>query len=140
MAIPRVKISGLQHVKKALSELAPKVEKKVIRDAIRTAAKPILAEIKNLVPVGETGDLKKSLKIRVVKKKKKGTIAFLIGSSAKGFRNSEQYYGAFLELGTRKQKPLGFIRKAYDEKGKEAADEAMRLILEGLNRIVTSGQ
>lgn len=46
-------VDGIGELTKALAELTPKLEKKVLRQAMRKAAKPILAQAKANAPVGQ---------------------------------------------------------------------------------------
>jgi HK97 gp10 family phage protein len=59
MAKAGVHILGGLELGKALAELTPKLEKKVLRQAMRKAAKPILAQAKANAPVSKPSYLRK---------------------------------------------------------------------------------
>lgn len=52
-------VDGLGELTKALAELTPKLEKKVLRQAMRKAAKPILAQAKANAPVSKPAYLRR---------------------------------------------------------------------------------
>jgi HK97 gp10 family phage protein len=84
----KLKIQGLDAVKKAFKELEPKLAKKVIAQAERKALAPIKAAVVASAP-RKTGDLRRSIRIRVAKgprKSGKKTIAMglLVGAGSKG--------------------------------------------------------
>ena len=60
MAI-RIQLLGGKELDRQLKALDKKMGKKIVRSAVRKAAKPVLATVKSLVPV-KSGRLKKSLK------------------------------------------------------------------------------
>lgn len=95
------KLEGVEELIKKLRTLRGAQMRKVYRQAMRAAARPILATAKNIVPIG-SGRLQRSLKIRALKRSKKligvqvtpGTRVQLgIPGSAKGF------YPTHIELG-----------------------------------------
>ena len=67
-----VSISGLDELQKQLEEFPAKIEKNIMRGAIRAGLKPIVEEAKALCPT-KTGALRKSIRIK--------------------FRNRSQQYG-----------------------------------------------
>lgn len=107
------KIEGLEELEKKLVELG-KQSKKLMRKALRKAAKPTLSEAKALVPV-KTGAVQRSLKIRSGKSGK-GRVSIIIGTAKKWFTGTF-FYGAFQEfthyIGSRK---LGNKRHVYQGK------------------------
>lgn len=123
-------ITGMQQLKKQLSALPEKVQKKIYRQAMRPAMKIIHKEIiDNTVPV-DTGMLKDSLKVRAAKRSKQ-YVGVDIVTEAKDFTKTKDgaetetpYYSAFLELGTKHIEARGYMRRAVDNKGEEALDVA----------------
>lgn len=145
-------LSGFKELKAALDELPGKLEKKVIRKALRAGAKVIQKQAKANVPV-KTGKLKKAIKVRAGKKRKKGLISVLVQVGAGDFKGTT-FYGGPLEYGYEKvpvirlkngkwgsaprgtkptttMAPLGFMRRAFDTKQKEATDVIARQIRVG---------
>ncbi len=91
-----IEVEGLEELVSALKQLPEKLERQVLRRAIKTAALPMLARAKELCPV-ETGRLRDSLRLRMRANKKKGVAALIeIGPGA--FKG-DTYYGAMVELG-----------------------------------------
>lgn len=128
-------ISGGEALAAALAEIPKAMEKKILARAMRDAAKPMLDDAKRLAPV-LTGQLRKSIKIRSIKRNRKGRVGVVI-STEKGFFKGETFYGAFLEFGTKKLPARPFIRPAFEaNKARSAkiAGEAIKLGLEDVAR------
>ena len=82
-----IKIDGLAELGKQLESLPAKVAKKILRPAIRKASKPLAAECKATAPVGPTGNLKRSFKVRAMKMKgrrRKNGVGVVITSPGSG--------------------------------------------------------
>jgi HK97 gp10 family phage protein len=84
----RIKVTGIDAVRKAFKELEPKLARRVIQQAERKALAPIKAAIIAGAPEN-TGDLKRSVRIRIAKGPRKSgrrTIAMgiLVGGASKG--------------------------------------------------------
>lgn len=107
-----IQIRGGEELAAALESLGPAMEKKILRSAMREAAKPILDDAKRRAPV-LTGQLRKSLKIRAIKRNRKGQVGVVI-STAKGFFKGDEFYGAFHEFGTKRMPARPFIRPAFE--------------------------
>jgi HK97 gp10 family phage protein len=97
-------LEGVEDLVKQLRKLRGTAIRKVYRQAVREAARPVLATAKQIVPV-DTGRLKRSLKIRAGRRSRRiisvvvkpGTRSELgIAPDASG------YYPAHIELGFRR--------------------------------------
>lgn len=86
-------IAGGRELNDLLQTLAPKVERNIMRGALRSGAVVIRDEIKRRAPVA-SGDLRDS--IRVTTRAKKGTVS----ASAK-VGNQTAWYAHLVEFGTR---------------------------------------
>ena len=64
-----ISVLGNKQLQKQLKLLEGNMQKKIVRQALRAAAKPVLASAKAKCPVGKTGRLKKSLKLRAMKQR-----------------------------------------------------------------------
>lgn len=84
-----VKVKGLSELAKFMHELPEKVEKNVMRGALRAGAKVLEAEVIKNVPV-EMGDLKASIKVST--RNKRGEITASV--------KSERFYARMVEFGT----------------------------------------
>lgn len=91
-----VKIRGLAELEKALAELPAKIERNIVRSALRAAAKVTLEEAKRQVPV-RSGKLRDSLRVstRVVKGKPVATI------TAGGSKKGAPFYAHLVEFGAK---------------------------------------
>jgi HK97 gp10 family phage protein len=73
------KVTGAQEARAAVDELANKIGRGAMRDALTKAGRLVVAKVKTLAPVGATGLLKKSIRQKVITKPKKQSVTVLIG-------------------------------------------------------------
>lgn len=140
MATQRLYITGIKQIDRRLKLLPLKVQKKIIRPAIRDGLKLVKAEMAVQAPV-DTGLMKKSIKIKAVAKRKVGRIAMLVQISGKvaglvktSKSGKRTFYPAAVEWGSRDHPPNPFGRRAYTGAGPAARDLAMQKILDGTLR------
>lgn len=117
-----VKIKGFAELDKALAELPAKIEKNIIRSALRAAAKITEAEAKRQVPV-RTGKLRDSIRVSTKLVKGKPLATVTAGASKKG----GPFYAHLVEFGAKahfikpkKAKSLflaGVFREGVDHPG-----------------------
>lgn len=124
-------ITGVLELDWALKELPIRLGKKVIRQAIRQALRPVKAAVEANAPV-DTGKLKSKVRIRAGKGKK-GTIKLVVRIGEGDFAG-QTFYAAMVEYGTSKQPGQHYMLRAYESTRIQARDEAIRLILEGVER------
>jgi len=125
---------GLTIDKKELAEIARNLEslnmtdsknKTILRQAMRKAAKPILTELKGLVPK-DSGQLRKSLAVINGKNRRGVSPSVYIGPRVKGaFANENKtgFYFYFLEYGFRGVAGLRMLDKAARSKGSKALND-----------------
>jgi len=125
---------GLTIDKKELAEIAKNLEslnmsdsknKTILRQAMRKAAKPILSELKGLVPK-DSGQLKKSLAVINGKNRRGVAPSVFIGPRVKGaFANENKtgFYFYFLEYGFRGVAGLRMLDQAARSKGSQALND-----------------
>jgi len=125
---------GLTINKKELAAIARNLEslnmsdsknKTLLRQAMRKAAKPILSELKGLVPK-DSGQLRKSLSIINGKNKKGVAPSVFVGPRVKGaFANENKtgFYFYFLEYGFRGVAGLRMLDQAARSKGSQALND-----------------
>ena len=128
---------GLTIDKKELAEIARNLEslnmsdsknKTLLRQAMRKAAKPILSELKGLVPK-DSGQLRKSLAIINGKNRRGVAPSVYIGPRVKGaFANENKtgFYFYFLEYGFRGVAGLRMLDDAARSKGKQALNDVTK--------------
>ncbi|MFO1007566.1 MAG: HK97-gp10 family putative phage morphogenesis protein [Planctomycetaceae bacterium] len=120
----RYQIFGTNQVSKLLQGLEKKVAKKCLRQAMRPAMKVVLEQAKKNAPV-DTGAVKRNIKIRAAKRSTR-YIGINVQIGSEGDYKGKQFYGSFLEYGTRYIKPRAFLKNAYTSTKNEARAEAMR--------------
>ena len=103
-------------VDQALTKLARVERRKTISKAMRIASKPLLAKVKEMAPVGNTGALKKSIKLRVGKRRPRNNpgVTYSVVTSD-GWFKGDQFYAGMVEFGTKKMPAHPFMRPAADQ-------------------------
>jgi len=112
-------ITGLKELDKTLRDLPKGVRKKMIRNGMKEAAKPILDLAKSLVPVDQ-GKLRDKMKIysaRLGKKQKKVSVGATI--SWPKSKTSPGKYAASIEFGTNSTPAQPFLRPAVKGAGND---------------------
>lgn len=137
-----MEIKGLEDVVRQLGDLPNKVGKKIIRQALRKASRPILETAKQWCPE-DTGQLRDSIKLRAIKRSRSGRIGIRVSCSDQEYVG-RQFYGAFQELGyhvgkrgnpdRRKIEGQHFLKFAYEAQGEKARDIAEKEIMDGIQR------
>lgn len=87
-----VRVDGLAALEKALNELPEKIERNIVRSALRAGLKGIRAEAQARVPV-RSGELRNSIRVTARNIKGKPVAAVVAG-------NKKAWYGHFIEFGT----------------------------------------
>lgn len=125
---------GLTIDKKELAEIARNLEslnmsdsknKTLLRQAMRKAAKPILTELKGLVPK-DSGQLRKSLAVINGKNRRGVAPSVFVGPRVKGAfadKNKTGFYFYFLEYGFRGVAGLRMLDKSARSKGSQALND-----------------
>lgn len=125
---------GLTIDKKELDEIARNLEslnmsdsknKTILRQAMRKAAKPILTELKGLVPK-DSGQLRKSLAVINGKNRRGVAPSVYVGPRVKGAfsdKNKTGFYFYFLEYGFRGVAGLRMLDKSARSKGSQALND-----------------
>ncbi len=133
-----IRVIGARDLQEKLAKLEKKIANKILRQAVRDAAKPMLREAKANAPVSNfdgpsglskqavrqairddkkaglhyPGMLRDSIKIKAMRSRK-GRIGVTIATD-KGLFKGETFYGGFQEFGTKHQPARPFIRPAFD--------------------------
>lgn len=122
-------VQGAKEIERKLKSLEPKLARKIVRQSLRKAAKPILKKAKENCPVA-TGELKKNLKVRALKKRKH-SYAVQAGTS-KGWYKGDQFYAGFIEFGTVNMEPKPFMRPAFDSEKENSQKILISELLSGI--------
>lgn len=153
-----MEIKGITELKKKLDALENNVAKKVVRQALRAAAKVSQVAMISSAPVG-SGATKQSLKVRAGKKRQ-NKVNYFAGLTRKLF-TGKQWYAAAVELGHKQGKRIRTSKKdsktirdyaaaknaarvqvpakhwmklAFEKSAQAAADTACKKIAEGIEK------
>lgn len=125
-------IIGIPAIDRRLKRLPGVVQKKIVRKAMRVGMKLMASEVKSQVPV-DTGLTKANVKVRAVKKRKRGQIEIevKIGGDPGLYKTSaageKVFYPAIVEY---KHNP--FMRRSFTAKGEAARQVAVAAIVQGI--------
>ena len=117
MVDPVVKLIGDKRLARKFKNMEPKLQKKILRSSLRKAARPIQQAAKQNVPV-QSGDLRRSIKIRAAKRSRRtrNQVGIRISTnSGDNLFQGQTFYGGFLEFGTSRIAPVAFMKRAFDE-------------------------
>lgn len=95
--IIRFSVYGDKQIMLRLKGVIPRLRRKVLMQSSREAMKPLLGAAKKRSP-HKSGTLRKSLKMRAMKRNRRGLIGVHISTSDKWF-GGDEFYGAFQEFG-----------------------------------------
>lgn len=141
-----VEMLGMDEILKKLKVFPEKIQKSVVKGAIRASAKPIITEARKLVPKDE-GTLKKSIGVVARKSKDKNIIHFSVAPQIKkgGWFAHFIEFGTYAKLDHAKKSPrrgklgarrakivaqgfgivaIPFMRTAFEKKGAESIEAA----------------
>jgi HK97 gp10 family phage protein len=88
-----VSVQGLSDLQKMLDELPAKIEANIMRGALRQGANVYRDRARANAPVGKTGKLKKSIKVKTTLRKGKAVSQIVAGGG-------DAFYAKFVEFGT----------------------------------------
>lgn len=127
-------IKGLEQLIKNLNSLPEKLEKKVVRKAVRKGANIVRDKARELVDK-DTHNLEKS--IVTSNAKVEGKIACKVSlKQRKTKKAKDPYYGYFKELGTSKMAASPFMRPAVDESEGEVLNVVVNEIKSNLDEVI----
>lgn len=109
---------------KALGGFEKRVANKLLRGALRKGAKVVQQDAKADAPVGETNELKQSVKVRSGKRKK-GQISIEVVADAH----------PFVEFGTSKMPAEPFLRPAMDANKQDVANQIVNQINDEIGKL-----
>ena len=130
-------VLGIPELDRKLRSLPAKLEKKVVRQALREALKPLLAATRQAAPQGLTGQLRRAVRLRAAKRTRKGNIRFIVQIGA-GFFVGKTFYGSFVELGTKYIEARHFMTRVYESHKEAAKQDAIARIKSGVDSAIAS--
>lgn len=139
MAASNIRVTGEQDILRRLVTLPVKLQRKVIRQASRKAAKPVRARARALAPV-RTGRLRRSIKLRSIRRNRRGRIGVNVltgtreelGITAGGYYPAAQEYG--WRSGGRRVSGVRYFRRALTDLAGQTERIMRTEILAGIER------
>lgn len=143
----------------ALDGLPDKLQKSIVRGAVRASAKPMLAAARENVPV-VSGTLRDSIRITSDFDRKTGEVSVKVVAGGKTKGGGDAYYAHMVEYGTKPHRisgpsllfkrwvkdikhpgspPSGFMRKAFDGFGQASIDAYAEYIRKRLTKAGIEG-
>lgn len=139
-AVVDISLLGDKKLEKQLRKLPNRVEKKVVRQALRAGAKPILAAAKANVATmtaPQTGRLAKGLQLRAIRRSR-GRMGYRVATKPREFYGIEPddkwFYPAVVEYGHPKAAARPFLRSAFDSHERSSFAIVKREIGVGVER------
>lgn len=117
--MPKIVVTGIPELDRALRRLGAKAANKVVRKALRAGAKDFAAAARSEAPVGETHRLVESIKVRAGRRSRKAiSVNVVIGKDS--FPGESYLYPAGVQLGEpgEGRPPDPYMTRAFD--GREA--------------------
>jgi len=137
-----ISLLGDKALTRKLNKLPNRVQKKVVRQSMRKAAKPLLTSIKHAIGeirvTGEHTDrLRRGMKIKSVKRSRSRLGVEIITPRRQELDiadSDKSYWPANIELGTRNAPPQKFIRDTVDSNRTQTMGIIRREIASGIIR------
>ena len=131
------KIEGGKALDNALKQLGYDMEKKVAKSAVRAGANVIAKQARINAPLGDTGTLKRSIKVVTRSKRTGDAVASVVTRSGKKYtaRGMNAWYAGKVEFGTLNKPAHPFLRPALDSKGDEAIKAMSEKIQQRIRKI-----
>ena len=100
-------VEGVEEILRGFAILPASIQKKYLGAAVRAAAKDEIPEIKALTPKGPTGNLRRSVGLKIEKKKRNATAVGILGYRARGGGNTSEkgFHAWWVENGTKYRQP-----------------------------------
>ncbi len=136
----RFQVTGTDQVVTLLKELRGKRANAAIRKGTRAGCKRIVPRAKALIPVVErktrsgevqSGGMQRSVKVRAVKRNRKGWIGTVVAVGPENYQGDD-FYAPMVEYGTKKMQARHYLKQAADQTEGVARSTAERVILEEL--------
>jgi len=125
-------VTGIPEIDRRLKMLPGRIQKKVLRQSMRKGMKVMASEVKRQVPFA-SGLTRKNVKVRAVKKRKRGQIEIEVKISGdpglyRTMKSGEKvFYPAIVEY---KHNP--FMRRSFTARGEAARQVTIAAIAQGV--------
>lgn len=127
-------VTGIDEIDRRLKDLEPKLQRKVIRQAMREGMKLVRDEAKRNAPV-RTGMLRRAIKVRGATKPRRGVVQVEVRVGEGDFKG-KTFYAAFVEYGSKDAPGRHYMLNSYVHAGPQAKQAAIAAILRGIDQIV----
>lgn len=139
-----ITISGLAEIEARLKVLGERVEKEVVKEALKAAARLMqdkaISNVKDSdgphwLGKGEKrvlilpGNLRKGIKVKFDRKSGKGSVRYEVF-----VKNKDRWYWKFVEFGTVKMSPRKYMRNAFESEKENAVALFKSALLEAIGR------
>jgi HK97 gp10 family phage protein len=138
-----VVITGIKDIDRRLKTLLPRLQKKVLRQAMRAGLKVLAAEVKEQAPV-DTGMMQSKVKVRAVKKAKRDEIELEVRIAADEHTKTTSktgkttFYPAVIQYGREGVPPDPFMTRAFNARGEDARQVTIQTIRSGTEREIAA--
>lgn len=126
-----IELEGFDRFRSSMRQLESKIQKKVVRQALRAGAKIIHREAKQEAPE-LTGRTKRAVRVRAARRSRK-FFGVNVQVGKQDF-TGETFYAAFVELGTQHIQAMHWMKQAFERKKNEAKEAVLRTLGEGIAR------
>lgn len=137
--------TGFPELDRKLKALEPKLQKKVLRQSIRAAMKPVLSAARSNAPVKtDTLKIRKYIKLAALKRTRRAVLGVEVvvkgsdGTPMVAYTKDGQrvFIPYAIEFGHKNAPPHPFMRPAYETQGPPARNQAILLLRQGVDREV----
>ncbi len=135
-------VSGIRRLDRKLRQLEPRLQRKLIGQAMRAGLKVLASAVKSVAPVWH-GVLRGAIKVRAIRKRKRGTVRLNVEILAtdRTKRTSARtdttvFYPAIVEYGSKKRslEPNDFMKRAFDSHGHQVKSLTLEHLRAGIER------
>jgi len=112
-----VTVDGVEEILQGFARLAPSIQKKYLGKAVSEVTKEHIPRIKSLTPRGPTGNLRRSVGMKLEKKKRNATALSVLGyrSRVGGSNREKGFHAWWIENGLKTRSPKGMALRVPPE-------------------------
>lgn len=141
-----VSVQGLQGLEDALSNLGPKLAKRVLRQGLTAGGQVLLDAVKDLTPIAkegtpqrEPGELRDAMKMKLKLSAKEQSGTVVIGAEYKKEDGAQSpgVYNTFVEFGSIHGRAQPHMRPGFDRAKERALDAFVKVTREGVNSLAS---
>ncbi len=127
-------VIGVPDIDRKLKKLPAALARKTLSTSMRESMRPVLTAVREETPVGETGQLRRAIRLRVAKTKR-GNIKLVV-MIGEGFFVGKTFYGSFVELGAEHIEARLFMTRVYERMKAAVKRDAIARISSGLDAAI----